>query len=132
MDHILQIGVQPNARADTRNSVAFLLSVSSRPSSRALGRAMMRLFVAKHMPMSLVATLVCGHTFAAGLTFAEAHRLADAQPHDVASAYEEKWDAFNNRNKLDEKNGCYQIARDVTQQVLLLDKTGLVTYRRST
>jgi hypothetical protein len=61
------------------------------------------------------------------LSFEAAKRLAQTQPHDVAYAYEDKWDAFNNANKLDEKDGCYQKARGLTQQVLVLDNIGVVT-----
>lgn len=59
--------------------------------------------------------------------FDKAHHRADAQPHDAAAAYEAQWDAFNNGNHLDERDGCYKLLAETTQQVLILDKAGLVT-----
>lgn len=61
------------------------------------------------------------------ITFDEAHKRAKAQPTDVAYAYEEKWDAFNNTNHIDEKGGCYEKSSGSTQQVLVIDKSGIVT-----
>jgi hypothetical protein len=77
----------------------------------------------------LVTALICnGQALAiTDIPFEEAHRRAEMQNQDVANAYEDKWDDFNNANNLDEKDGCYQKASGVTQQVLILDKTGMVT-----
>ena len=79
-------------------------------------------------PWLFASALSSAQVFSASFSFDEAHRRADAQPHDAAYAYEDKWDAVNNSNHLDEKDGCYdQLSSGVTQQVLVLDKTGLVT-----
>ncbi len=67
-----------------------------------------------------------GSVYAGGLSFKEASALAEKAPHD--DGYQEKWDAFNNGNKLDEKDGCYAKTPSVTtQQVLVIDKAGFVT-----
>lgn len=61
------------------------------------------------------------------LTFAEAHRRVDAQPHEVTEVYWGKWADINNSQGLDEKNHCYEKSPDDVQLVLTLDKDGLVT-----
>ena len=69
-----------------------------------------------------------GITFSStGASFNELHRRSDAQPRDPYNKYEDKWDDFNNANNLDEKDGCYDKAMGMTQQVLIIDKDGTVT-----
>ncbi len=61
------------------------------------------------------------------LTYVEAFAKSQAQDHGAAYAYEDKWDAVNNENHLDEKDGCYDKLGGPTDQVLVLDQNGLVT-----
>ncbi|MEY4730877.1 MAG: hypothetical protein RL020_2035 [Pseudomonadota bacterium] len=61
------------------------------------------------------------------LTFESAHKFAQAQPQDAAYGYEDKWDTFNNANKLDEKGDCYKKTEGPIEQVLILDKDGVVS-----
>jgi hypothetical protein len=75
----------------------------------------------------LLSVILAGCVSAPFVSFEEAHHRADLQPHDVAYAYEDKWDKFNNDNNLDERDGCYQKATGITQQVLVLDNMGMVT-----
>ena len=76
-----------------------------------------------------VALLAIGcQSIGPSLTFEEAYRRAKAQPADLVDAYLDKWDAFNNANHIDEKDGCYQKSPGAIQQVLVLDASGTVTH----
>jgi len=76
----------------------------------------------------LTVCLVAGcQTVEPRLTFDEALTRAKAQPADVRYAYEEKWAAFNNSNRIDQKGGCYRKSSGPIQQVLVIDKSGVVT-----
>jgi hypothetical protein len=73
----------------------------------------------------LVLGLLGRPAVAAGLDFAQAKRLADAQPHD--DAYLGRWDDANNSQHLDEKDGCYLKSQGPLRQVLVIDARGEVT-----
>jgi len=61
------------------------------------------------------------------LTFDEALARAKAQPADVRYPYEEEWAAFNNSNHIDQKSGCYRKSSGPIQQILVINKSGVVT-----
>ena len=66
-------------------------------------------------------------TAATPLTFNEALSRAKAQPADMRQAYETRWADFNNANHIDDNGGCYYLSTGSLQQVLVIDKTGVVT-----
>lgn len=78
-------------------------------------------------PLSATFFLCCCQSISPEIGFNEAISRAKSQPADISYAYEEVWDTFNNENKLDEKDGCYKKSNGMIQQVLVIDKSGLVT-----
>ena len=79
--------------------------------------------------LMLVAVLgiLSGGARAAGLSFDEANRLSRGQVAQISASYEEKWDAVNGFNHLDERDGCYEKSPGALQQVLVIDAKGVVT-----
>ena len=74
----------------------------------------------------LAGLLLLGNAAASELTYEQALDLSKKQPHDVAYAYEDQWDPVNNSNHLDTRDGCYRIAPEDVDLVLVLGKSGKV------
>ena len=59
--------------------------------------------------------------------FAEANARTDMQPNDkITSAYARSWEAFNNEQHLDDRDGCYDKGQGELTQILEIDASGKV------